>query len=400
MSRADHAHNGGWWSDALRHPRRLWLRRAVFQVHLWAGLIVGLLATSAGLTGSAIVYREELDRKLAPSLYQVSAAAPLKADSLLGRVQHELPAFTVQSVDVGPVPRPWMFRLAAAGGERSTAYVDPATGKLLGVRGERQGLLNWLEALHTELLGGAVGTWINGVGAVGLLLLCLTGIVVWWPGRGRVRRALRIQLPGRWRRFNWDLHAAGGFWISLPLAVQAFTGIFLCFGFGWVLVLFGGRAAEFNEFIAAPAIAACVAPQATLQSMLERTEALHPGAHDIFILLPRSSSGTATLFSRTSDDLRRGRVTVTAYNPCSGALLKDADSRTASPALRATLFLDAFHFGLIGGNVMRAAWVLLGLAPGMLFITGFLLWWRRIMAPALAGTKQRKLLSSAARQWQ
>jgi uncharacterized iron-regulated membrane protein len=40
------------------------------------------------------------------------------------------------------------------------------------------------------------------------------------------------------------------------------------------------------------------------------------------------------------------------------------------------LLLDA-HFGRFGGNWGRSTWVLLGLAPAVLFITGFLYWWRR-----------------------
>lgn len=376
--------SAGWWADAVHHPRRLWLRGILLQVHLWSGLVVGLLATIAGLSGSALVYREALDRMLAPSLYRVSAAPPLGADELLARVERALPASsTVQSLDVGARSAPWTFHLLLPGGRAAAAYVDAGAGRLLGLRGEREGAMNWLYALHTELFAGKAGTLVAGAGAVGLFLLCLTGTVLWWPGRGRVRRAAAIRFSGSRRRLNWDIHVAGGFWISLPLAVQAFSGIFLCFGLGALLVLLGGRASEFNDLAAAPDLrTACPAPHRTLQAILDRARALHPGADDAFLLFPPAPSKGLTIFSRTSGDLRSGRVTILGFDPCSGALLKHADSRRASPALRAVLLLDAFHFGLIGGNVARPAWILLGLCPGTLFVTGFLLWRRRIATQA------------------
>ena len=46
----------------LRQPQRVWLRRALFQIHLWTGLALGLYVVMLSITGSALVYRNELDR--------------------------------------------------------------------------------------------------------------------------------------------------------------------------------------------------------------------------------------------------------------------------------------------------------------------------------------------------
>ena len=59
-----------------------------------------------------------------------------------------------------------------------------------------------------------------------MLILSLTGIWLWWPRNGAF-------LPGlRWRRSaqtTTNLHHLLGFWISIPLAVVSFTGIYLGF---------------------------------------------------------------------------------------------------------------------------------------------------------------------------
>ena len=48
------------WKRWLQQPQRVWLRRALFQVHLWTGLALGLYIVVLSVTGSALVYRREL----------------------------------------------------------------------------------------------------------------------------------------------------------------------------------------------------------------------------------------------------------------------------------------------------------------------------------------------------
>ena len=45
------------WERWVRHPKTVWLRRAVFQVHLWSGLGIGLYIVVISLSGSVLVYR-------------------------------------------------------------------------------------------------------------------------------------------------------------------------------------------------------------------------------------------------------------------------------------------------------------------------------------------------------
>ena len=57
---------------ALHTPRRTWARRAAFQLHLWSGLLLGLYTAVIGLTGSALVFRDEIERALRPTLYTLN----------------------------------------------------------------------------------------------------------------------------------------------------------------------------------------------------------------------------------------------------------------------------------------------------------------------------------------
>src|SRR5258707_8149621 len=48
------------WKRWLRSPQNVWLRRALFQIHLWTGIGTGLYVVLISVTGSAIVFRNEI----------------------------------------------------------------------------------------------------------------------------------------------------------------------------------------------------------------------------------------------------------------------------------------------------------------------------------------------------
>ena len=48
------------WQRWIRRPQTTWLRKAIFQVHLWSGIGVGLYVLFVSVTGSVLVWRNEL----------------------------------------------------------------------------------------------------------------------------------------------------------------------------------------------------------------------------------------------------------------------------------------------------------------------------------------------------
>jgi uncharacterized iron-regulated membrane protein len=89
--------------------------------------------------------------------------------------------------------------------------------------------VEWLVNLHTNLLSGPTGRLVNGIGAIGLTMLCLTGAVIWWPGIRNWRRSMTVKWRAPVARTIWDLHSALGFWSMLLLLVWGVTGIYFAF---------------------------------------------------------------------------------------------------------------------------------------------------------------------------
>src|SRR5262249_2821238 len=108
-----------------------------------------------------------------------------------------------------------------------TVFLDPPTATVLDVMEFRSSLFGFLHIFHENLtIPEYSRRQIVGWAGVGLLIMSLTGLWLWWPRGSDLLRALRWK---RSTRFTFNLHHLLGFWISIPLAVVSLTGIYLAF---------------------------------------------------------------------------------------------------------------------------------------------------------------------------
>jgi uncharacterized iron-regulated membrane protein len=221
------------WQHSLREPQSLLLRRALFQIHLWTGVVAGLYIAVISLTGSILVYRNELYQAFSPQprlvlddAQEVGAALPLS--DLEQAVRRTFPDATIVVVEPGPTPNHAADVTLEREGERTRRLVHPATGADLGPTlplGYR--VSAWMLDLHDNLLGGPTGRRVNGIGALALLGLCATGLIIWWPGAARWRRSLFVDHRANWKRLNWSLHSALGLWFFAFILMWSLTGVYL-----------------------------------------------------------------------------------------------------------------------------------------------------------------------------
>ena len=159
----------------LRRPQSTWIRKAVFQIHLWSGLCLSLYIVAVCASGSAVVFREDL--------YDVfdswTKAGPTGLQS----------------------------RLIATGYRA----------------------MRWSGDLHGQLLLGPSGMVVNAIGGFLVGAVGLTGLVVWWPGIANWRRGLTIRRGVGWKRLVFDLHSAAGFWTFAFLFMWGMTGGYFVF---------------------------------------------------------------------------------------------------------------------------------------------------------------------------
>jgi uncharacterized iron-regulated membrane protein len=284
------------WQKWIKRPQTVWLRKALFQVHLWAGIALGLYVFVVCLSGSLAVFNSELYSAFLPQPKMVEIAGNrLSRDELLAAAQRAHPRGTVTRIQVWKDPREAAIVSLGAATYADQRFIDPYTGKDLGTA-RPLGLraVSLFSQVHMNLLMGYSGRLVNGIGGFLAAALSITGMAIWWPGIRRWRRALIVRPGTNFKRINWDLHSAIGFWTFAIVFMWALTGAYLVF----------------------------------------------PKPFDKLI----------------------------AWVPAA-ALLTNVG------------ILHAVHVGDFGGWPVKALWVLLGIAPPILFVTGSIMWWYRVLNP-------------------
>ena len=324
------------WDGWLRRPKSVWLRRAIFQIHLWTGIILGLYVLVISISGSAIVFRNELYNSLWPGPRTVAISGPrLTHDQLRQAAHRAYPKYKLSWIWDNRPPDQAIELWLTRNGNRKERLFNPYTGEDLGEsRPYTIQFLAWLADLHINLLSGSTGRLVNGVGAIFVVLLAVTGVVLWWPGVRGWRRALIIGRASNWKRFNWELHSVIGFWLLPVVLVFGLVGIYA--GFPRPFQVMVNKIAPLDYYRLDTD--ASIAPHPA-GFVLADTPARAPGARPRF--RPRLSTG---------DKIIR--------------------------------WFSYLHFGNFGGWVSKAIWTVLGLVPAFLFVTGLLMWWNRLLSPA------------------
>jgi uncharacterized iron-regulated membrane protein len=218
-----------YWRRWIRQPQTVWLRKATFQLHLWSGIGIGLYVLLVSVTGSILVYRNELYRAATRDpIIVIQSGAQLTDEQLKGAATSAYPGYRIIYISRARNPDQAVSISLKSGTHLKNRLFNPYTGADLGDSvplGIR--LVSQLLKLHDDLLAGPTGRTVNGVGALLVVVLTFTGMVVWWPGIKTWRRSLTVQRNVGWQRFTWSLHSMIGFWCLGFILLFGVSGIYL-----------------------------------------------------------------------------------------------------------------------------------------------------------------------------
>ena len=349
------------------------LRGIWFQVHKWIGLLLAVLIIPISLSGSALVWHDGLEEILHPGRFAVSTSeARLPPSAYAAAARAVLaPGERVASIAFpkgeGPVmvaaaqpPSPGAGRPA-----RTNVWLDPADARVLDKAGSNDGAVRFLHGLHGSLTVPGVGRQIVGWVGVAMFISCLTGLWLWWPITGSVRRGFR------WKRqnsTNANLHHQMGFWILLPLAMLSFTGVWISFP------------QAFGRFEATQPRAGGGAPdraRAMRARPLERTAMTEDAA--LAAAQPHATGPLATIAWPT-DQSPQWKVSFGREGGPAEVEVGDANGevtppRPPRPETRARL-MRRWHDGAGMGLAWQIIVFIGGIIPAALAITGIVMWLR------------------------
>jgi uncharacterized iron-regulated membrane protein len=407
--------------------RQARLRQLWWTVHRWIGIGLLVLLVPIAVSGALLVYHDELDALVNPkrwtvngpqlalsSAQYIAAASAVVAsnETVTGVRFPRSPGTPVvvlarQQVEPGSTRRPRFFSI----------YLDPPTGAVLDKVDFRASWVGFMHVFHENLtIPQYSGRQIVGWAGVGMLILSLTGIWLWWPRRASWLSGLR------WRRAphtSTNLHHTLGFWISIPLAIVSLTGIYLSFP-QTARSLMSSIAPMQPQPPRAFAAAIVEKPNLTPDEALRLAQVVEPSARPATLFLPtepnrrpvaegreggKGSGGKAREADKGRDapspswrvQLRNAAddlITVTVDDR-SGAVRRLPDPLAGN---RAAQWIRWIHDGSRGGPVWQFIVFLTGVFPVVFAFTGILMWLRgrraRKKLAVTPATREEKLVAA------
>ncbi len=358
-------------------------RAFLLWAHRWLGLTIGVLFTVACLSGSALYFQPQFwewahGDLTPPNLSSEPAGLDRWIETgraavpELGRPIALWPPHTEHNLsDAGML----IFGGRQPGGFGNTGFVavlvEPANGNLLGVVEVDHSPAYAPLFFHRDFWGGAVGSIVMGVMAIGSLVLLVVGLYMWWPATGRIAR----KLSGRPLRLSLTrarpMHDWVGVWTLPILFLVTFTGLYIARP-AWVepaITLVAGSEPE-----AEAAVAECVAPM-TLDQAVARASTMVGGEPWRSIYMGEADTTWEITFADSTSDALYRETHVIADLAC-GTVAIEATPETRPGAEAAVLWIYGLHDGTAFGGAGPVLVTLVGLAPVALTISGFLLWVR------------------------
>lgn len=348
------------------------MRKRLWQFHSWLGLIAGLGLIVIGLTGSLLVFHDEIEALLNPKLVRVEPlpAGRLPVSDLLVTANNQLAGYEIAGWLIDhddPGHADFLYVRKHGSKDWLISSVNPYTGELLASpRNGETTFTGWLLELHYTLLADHVGVLIAGLLAAGLFLLGLSGIYLYrdfWSNFFTFRW-------GRSRRILFsDIHKFVGITSVAFNLILGFTGAY------WNLPhaandLFVNHEEEGK---AAPA-ERLYSGMLPWDALIADSGARIAGFRANYISFPTDKEWPVTFYGSVPGFLRGPYSSTVAYDARTGAFKEATDVRSAGLWARIADTFVPLHYGTFGGLPVKILWVLGGLTPGVLAVTGFFMW--------------------------
>jgi uncharacterized iron-regulated membrane protein len=203
--------------------------RSLLRLHLWLGATVVAYILVVTLSGCIVLFEHELYRFFSPdpelgSLGRQRLSVAELMQAALSQYPHDrVVGVWDRKVSADVIAELWL----EGDGRLQRRLFHPYSGEDLGnARPFSLQALGFVKDAHANLLGGHLGRVVNGIGSLAILLLSLSGAVLWFGNRSRF-------LSGRpavdLKESACKFHRRLGVWMIIFAAVWGATGTFIAF---------------------------------------------------------------------------------------------------------------------------------------------------------------------------
>lgn len=369
----------------LRKKKAWWLRLAAW-LHLWLGLIAGIVVFVVCFTGTVVVFADEImNARQTDALYVQPQGPKLPTERLLANVRAAYPdnsiSYFVTYHDPKRSLKVLFFdakHLLWGYPHLMNVFVDPYTGRI--IRSDETIMFFFITAhIHSELLLGKTGKMIVDISTIIFLAGLLTGLILWWPAKWNKHnktKSFAIKWRANFKRVNYDLHNVLGFYTLPVTLILTLTGLVLAYEpvAQFTIKFFGGDPSrDAHKMLQTMAPAQKEAKAAGFDATIQKYMQVHPNDDAVMITIPRGAG-----FYR----LAGGEIKIKNYKGTAVFIDKNTGHEIPLPqqvALNEEIenINMMLHMGSWYGWPAKILTFIGGFIGTSLPVTGFLIWWGR-----------------------
>lgn len=362
----------------MTDPQTTGFRASMNLLHTWAGVVIGGVLFAIFWMGTLSVFDREVDRWMMP-MTRIAQARGVSLDALkpiawnldreAGQWWFDLPTDRVPTMQVS------VYDERRGTDERRD--IHPGTGALLddpGTLGGTGFFFPFHFSLNLRFLD--LGTWIVGLAAMTMLVMCISGVVI---HKKLFADFFMLRIVRKPQRTTLDLHNVTGV-LGLPFNfVIALSGLIIFFSVYMPSpqsIAYRGDGGAFGRAVFGDFTSPSSGRSGTLSSLdamqAEATrrwngdrpmsvQIVHPGDADSYVAMRRPYERAVTM-----------RIDTLYFDGPSGRVLRDF--RTDRPVMTAQRFISGIHFIQFRHWTLRWLYFACGLMGCTLIATGYLFW--------------------------
>ncbi len=375
-----------------KKKKEITFKKLIGTIHLWLGLISGLILFIVAIAAATYVFQDELQDAFQTKYYhtQTASTTKLPLDVLRDSVAKHFPKEKITSIRFkGDKDAAYIFYT-----NKKLISVNPSNAMIIGVRETSKDFFTIILKIHTELYLGEVGAEIIKWNVLIFFIMCLSGLFLWFPKKAKyLKQALKINFRTKnWKRFTWELHNVLGFYALLIFLLISLTGIFMKYDTAKNIASFITTGKSVPKEKKQKPIPPSDQTQTALnyQAIYDSAKSFDNSAPiESIVTFPNKKNTDARIALRYPYNFTRSQNTF-LFSASNGKLISKTLYRNYTAYDKIAMSNYNLHTGRIGslGIFSKIIYFIAALIAASLPITGFLIWRnKRKKKPAAAGRK-------------
>ncbi len=220
-------------------------KHIIRKLHLWLSIPFGIIIALLCLSGVVLLLERDYGH-FGQAEIDSAGRTPICLDSIMIEVERTLPEGKyITGVTIYPNEN-HAYKVSVNKPFMGAYWVDQYTGKIIGEY-KRAKIFQIAGSAHRRLFleahdsGASVinaGKLVVGISAIVMIVIVVTGLILWWPMRRNFFQQLRWDRGKKLYKRWYDLHCTTGVIAALVLILCVLTG--LTWSFGWYKKAFYG----------------------------------------------------------------------------------------------------------------------------------------------------------------